>query len=155
LARVCLSPRAGERIWLAGFHHPGDTVSGACLKELVQAAEARTGVRRRRRPELVAQRIQQRMVVMTRTRRLLDQQQTKLNHLKATQADLIGKCYHVAQVQKGPISPGKLVRLQQQAAGWLKRQPRLREQLAGAHRVLSAYQARLLEQETELARLPA
>ncbi len=57
LARVCLSPRAGERIWLAGFHHPGDTVSAACLKELVLVAERQTQVRPRRRPELVGQRI--------------------------------------------------------------------------------------------------
>jgi hypothetical protein len=153
LARVCLSPHQGERIWLAGFHHPGDTVSGACLKELVQAAEAQTGVRPRRRPELVAQRLQQQSAVIERTRRLLDQQQTKLDHLHATQADLVGKRYHAAQVQKGTISAGKLARLQQQVAGWQKRQPRLREQLARAQRVLSEHQARLVEQETELARL--
>ena len=29
----------GARIWQAGFHHPGDTVSVGCLKELLAAAE--------------------------------------------------------------------------------------------------------------------
>ncbi len=53
LARVCLTTRDGERIWLAGFHHPGDTVSVKCLEELVRATESQTQVRPRRRTELV------------------------------------------------------------------------------------------------------
>ena len=83
LARVCLSPRQGERFWLAGFHHPGDTVSAACLKDLVRAAEAQAGVRPRRRPALVTQLIEQQQAVMARTRRLADQQRTKLDRLHA------------------------------------------------------------------------
>jgi len=50
------SPTYG-RLLLAGFRHPGDTVSVECLHELVEAAEARTGVRPRRRTELVAERL--------------------------------------------------------------------------------------------------
>ena len=130
LARVCLSPKTGERIWLAGFHHPGDTVSSACLKELVQAAEAQTGVRPRRRPELVAQRIEAQQVVIERTRRLADQQQTKLDRLRQTHTTLIGKLYHAAQVAKGPIPSVKLACLQAQVTGWQKRLPRLAEQIA-------------------------
>lgn len=45
------------RLHLAGFLHPGDTVSENCLRELVQAAERRLGCRPRRRVELVTQRI--------------------------------------------------------------------------------------------------
>jgi hypothetical protein len=51
------SPTYG-RILLSGQRHPGDTVSVACLQELVHAAEAATGVRPRRRPALVAQRLE-------------------------------------------------------------------------------------------------
>jgi len=47
LARVCLSGTRGERVWRAGFHHPGDTVSSQCLRELVAAAEAQAHVRPR------------------------------------------------------------------------------------------------------------
>jgi len=50
------SPTYG-RILLESHRHPGDTVSVECLQELVLAAEAATGVRPRRRPELVAQRL--------------------------------------------------------------------------------------------------
>jgi len=67
LARVCLSPREQARVWLAGFHHPGDTVSSACLQELVRAAEAQSHVRPRRRTELVPQRIEAHGVVLART----------------------------------------------------------------------------------------
>ncbi len=105
LARVSLSPPAGPRIWSAGFHHPGDTVSSACLQELVHAAEAQTGVRPRRRPELVDQRIEAQRIVLARTRRLADQQQAKLQRLQQTHTTLTGKCYHAEQVLNGPISP--------------------------------------------------
>ena len=32
LARVCLSPQTGKRLWLAGFHHPGDMGSAAYVR---------------------------------------------------------------------------------------------------------------------------
>lgn len=153
LARVCLSPRTDERVWLAGFHHPGDTVSATCLQELLRAAEAQTGVRPRRRPELVAQRIEGLQAVMARTRRLIDQQQSKLDQLNQTQMTLIGKCYHAEQVQKEPIPAGKLVLLQKQVASWHKRQPRLAQQIVLAQRVLAEHQNRLVEQESQLAAL--
>ena len=155
LARVCLSPREGERIWLSGYHHPGDTVSSACLQELVQAAEAQAGVRPRRRPELVRQRIELHRTTLARTRRLLEQQQTRLDHLQAVQANLIGKGYHSQQILKGPIPAGKQARLQQQAARWQKRLPRLSQQIARVQVVLNAHRARLAEQEAELDRLRA
>ena len=155
LARVCLSPRAGERIWLAGFHHPGDTVSAACLKELVHAAEAQTGVRPRRRPELVTHRINAQQTLIERTRRLARHQQTKLDQLRQTQTTLIGKQYHAAQIEKGPIPSGKLARLQAQVTGWQQRLPRLAEQIAQAQCVLDGHQARLSEQQAELTRLRA
>ncbi|HEY6073687.1 MAG TPA: hypothetical protein VIV15_09905, partial [Anaerolineales bacterium] len=153
LARVCLSPRMGERLWLAGFHHPGDTVSAACVQELLRAAEAQTGVRPRRRPELVAQRIEAQQAVMDRTRRLIAQHQSNLDRLNQTQTSLIGKSYHAQQVQKEPIPAGKLALLQKQVAGWHKRQPRLAQQIALAQRVLAEHRARSIEHEIQLAEL--
>jgi hypothetical protein len=46
------------RLHLAGFLHPGDTVSQACLRELIQATERESCCRPRRRVELVMTRIQ-------------------------------------------------------------------------------------------------
>jgi len=47
------------RLHLAGFLHPGDTVSQACLRELIRAAERRLPCRPRRRVELVMGRIEE------------------------------------------------------------------------------------------------
>ncbi|MBI5290531.1 MAG: hypothetical protein HY872_01480 [Chloroflexi bacterium] len=76
LARVCLSPDGGDRLWLAGFHHLGNTVSAACLQELVAAAEVQTGVRPRRRPELMQHRIDAQRTNIERARPLLEQHRT-------------------------------------------------------------------------------
>lgn len=97
LARVCLSPPQGERLWLAGFHHPGDTVSGACLKELVQAAEAQTRLRPRRRTELVQQRIHSQREGVAYRQRLVSRQQETLVRLQQTQYRLIGQQYQAEQ----------------------------------------------------------
>lgn len=50
------SPTYG-RLWLSVKQHPGDTVSSSQAEAMVRAAEASTGVRPRRRTELLAQRI--------------------------------------------------------------------------------------------------
>lgn len=46
------------RLHLAGFLHPGDTVSQTCLRELIQATEKQLRCRPRRRVELVRSRIE-------------------------------------------------------------------------------------------------
>lgn len=153
LARVCLSPRDGERSWLAGFHHPGDTVSSTCVKELVRAAQAQAHVRPRRRTELVQQRIEAQHVVVTRAQRLVSEQAAQLRHLQEKQAELTGKIYHAEQVCKSSISPAKLARLQVQWTSWLKRQPRLIAQVTQCQQVLAKHQTQVREQETVLTEL--
>jgi hypothetical protein len=56
-AIVTLTSPTYGRLVLSGERHPGDTVSTDCLQALVWAAEAATGVRPLRRPELVAARL--------------------------------------------------------------------------------------------------
>ena len=162
LARVSLSPRAGERVWLAGFHHPGNTLSSDCLRELITAAEAQTGVRPRRRVELVCRRIEQQQAVVARLKRLAQQQRTRRDQLRATHARLIGQLYHAEQITNGPISRQKQARLRQQVSGWRKRLPRVVAQLARAEQLLATHQAnaqeherRLIELRTWLAQLEA
>ena len=155
LARVSLSPRAGQRVWLAGFHHPGNTLSTDCLKELLLAAESQTGVRPRRRTELVPQRLEQQQAVGARWRRLAEQQQARRDRLQATQTRLIGRLYHAGQLQNGPISPKKQARLRQQVAGWQKRLPKLAAQLVKAEQLLAHHQASAQQQATRLSELQA
>lgn len=52
----CHSPTYG-RLWLSVTSHPGDTVSGTQTEALLQAAEAKTGVRPLRRTALLQERI--------------------------------------------------------------------------------------------------
>lgn len=155
LARVCLSPQTGERIGLAGFHHPGDTVSVSGVRELVQAAETQPGVRPRRRPDLVDQRIAAQQVVVERAQRLTTQQQTRGAHLRQTHEALIGKPYHAAQLLQGALSPEKQGRLRTQLKQWRARQPKLVEQIARAERLAQEHQTRLAQQAAELERLRA
>ncbi|MGH9992480.1 MAG: hypothetical protein ACREAZ_07535 [Nitrososphaera sp.] len=155
LARVSLSPRAGERIWLAGFHHPGNTLSTECLRELITAAEAQTGVRPRRRIELVAQRIEHQRAIVARWRRLAEQQQTRRDWLQATRERLIGRLYHAEQTPNEPISRKKQARLRQQVAGWRKRLPKVTQQLAKAEQLLAAHQASAQPHDVRLSELRA
>jgi hypothetical protein len=69
------SPMYG-RLWLSVAHHPGDTVSCTQAEALVLAAEARLGLRPRRRTELLRQRLAACEQQVTQTsERLLRQQQ--------------------------------------------------------------------------------
>jgi hypothetical protein len=45
-----------HRVHITAFHHRGDTVSGVCLREMVEATEARLGCLPRRRTDLLQQR---------------------------------------------------------------------------------------------------
>ena len=153
LARVCLSAAQGDRLWLAGFHHPGDTVSAKCLKELVGAAEEQTHVRPRRRTELVQQRIEAQQESVARTRRLLIQQEVKLDRLRKTRETLSGKIDHTEQIQKSPIPRQERAILKKQLQSWSKRLPHLEAQIVTAEHSIGTHQHQLLEQETSLADL--
>ena len=153
LARVCLASHSPDRIWLAGFHHSGDTVSVTCLRELVQAAEAQTHLRPRRRTELMPPRIVAQQEIIARLRRLVDQQAEKVQVGHQTQRTLIGQLSQADELQKGLISKPKLARLQTQVGSWRKRLPRLETQIAQAEQVLTKHQTRLREQEVALRQL--
>ena len=154
LARVCLSSQERARVWLAGFHHPGDTVSVACLKELVAAAEAQTQIRPRRRTELVQQRIATQRESLTRLRRLHQQQKTKLERWRQTREKLVGQCYHAEQqLKESAIFAEKKARLRQKLRGWKKRLPRLETQSAHGQQVGEKHQAEMRQAEQRLVEL--
>jgi hypothetical protein len=156
LAAVCLhSPRYG-RLWLAGQHHPGDTVSSSCLLELLRAAEARLGGHPRRRTELLAARIQDQQ---TRLAARIDQA-TRLTVVLQRLARQREQA-HIAQQQvqrrltrlhSDPVSPqqdepfGARSLAQQQQAAVDQRAARLNEQyvrLCERQRRLQAQRRRL------------
>ena len=67
-----------HRVHVAAFHHPGDTVSSVCLREIVEGTEARLSCRPRRRTELVRQRIEAIEVKIAQRRKWRDAQQTSI-----------------------------------------------------------------------------
>jgi len=155
LARVCLTTAAGDRLWLTGFHHPGDTVSSACLQELVRAAEAQTHMRPRRRTERVQQRIAMVEQLMSRPRRLLAQQQTKLAKLQQTELQVR---VHIAQAEATLKKAGKTARserLRGRLAAWQARLPRLARQVSERGRVIVHHQTYLAELTTRVTELNA
>lgn len=153
LARVCLTDAGGERLWLAGFHHPGDTISSSCVKELVRAAEAQTHIRPRRRTELVQQRLDVQEARVARTRRLLNQQETQRNRLQQIRQRLIGEVYHAEQTLKNPISRPQKALLKKKMTSWRKRLPRLEAQIATAQQRIGKHQDHLHEQMECLTQL--
>lgn len=75
-AVVSLESPTYRRLWLSAAHHPGDTVSCTQAEALVSAAEARTGLRPRRRIDLLSQRIEafERQTETTQQRLLIQQE---------------------------------------------------------------------------------
>lgn len=143
VARVCVTTRTHERLWLSSFQHPGDTVSARCLQELIQAAETQSGVRPRRRTELVAQRLAQLAQRLQRPQRLLAQQQTKQLRLQQTHERLRAQIWQASQSQKTPMAASEAARVAKRRQAWQARLPRLEKQLATTVRVSAEHQAAL------------
>lgn len=162
LARVCLTTVTGERLWLTGFHHSGDTVSSACLQELVRTAEAQTQVRPRRRTDLVEQRMAAAEHSMERPRRLLDRQQAKRAQLKETELRVRVQITQAEVLLKKPVKTARSERLRVRLAAWQTRRPRLAKQMSDCERAITHHQTyltalttRVTELKTWLAHLEA
>ena len=154
LARVCVTGSDGKRIWLAGFHHPGDTVSMACVKELIGAAEAQTRIRPRRRTELVQQRIQNQVQVLARLPRLRQHRAATVTNWRRMREAAIGQRYHAEQQMKeAGLSARKKAQLREKLATWQKRLPQLEAQIAQGQQVRDKHHLAVLAAEQHLTEL--
>jgi hypothetical protein len=167
LARVSLETKRFGRLWLAGFHHPGDTVSVSCLKELVEAAERTTGVRPRRRTELVQRRLDSLALRLARFEGLAARQEVEIKEIAArldwlvvrlalaawrlgeTEAPLLPNCLSLEAPMLGTHSQARS-RLEKQRASWQGQEERARAQLAKARSVLARHQAQAASIHQEL-----
>jgi hypothetical protein len=165
-AVVSLQSPIWGRLWLSGQAHPGDTVSCTQAEALVLAAEARTGLRPRRRTEWLKKRIEafeqtmkiteQRLTTQTeavhRAQERLeaacqqrDERQRRLAELEAL--------YHQRQRRERPNSQLSQVRQRLQAA---EHRVQSRQQaLQVAERRLAKTQALHQAQQAEYQRLQA
>jgi len=94
---VSLVSESYGRLWLSAAHLPGDTVSCTQAEALVLAAEAKTGLRPKRRTDLLAQRI------LVFEKQICTTQQRQLSQLAAVQTaqqELEVVCREVQERQK-------------------------------------------------------
>jgi Transposase DDE domain len=166
LARISVETRRFGRLWLAGFHHPGDTVSVSCLKELVEAAERVSGLRPRRRTELVQRRLNWLAERLARFEELAARQEAEINVLTARldwlvirltlaawrlgeiDAPLLPNCLALAAPALGKLSQARS-RLEKQRVSWQGKEQRLRAELQKARSVEARHraEAELIRQE--------
>jgi hypothetical protein len=154
------SPTYG-RLWLSVKQHPGNTVAGSQAEAMVRAAERSTGVRPRRRMELLAERItaQQALVQTTmekqaacearvvQARERLACVQQELEQWGRRVADLAAR-YEAEERPTGPHSQLSQARakLRVQEQRLLRRQ----QALAKAQRGLERYRQRVADLQAEL-----
>jgi len=165
-AVVSLQSPTYRRLWLSGQAHPGDTVSCTQAEALVLAAEARTGLRPRRRTELLKKRLEafeqtmkiteQRLTTQTeavrqaqeRLEAACQQREERQRHLAELEA-----LYHQRQRRERPSSQLSQAR---QRLGAAERRGQSRQQaLQAAERRLVKTQALHQAQQAEYQRLQA
>jgi hypothetical protein len=161
---VSLLSETVGRIWLSTSHLPGDTVSCTQAEGLILTGEAKTGLRPRRRTELLSQRIQayEKQVGNTEERGLTQQAAVSTAQKRITTAcqDVVERQivvldleleYQTKQRKERPTSQLALARKRHQAA-----ERRLKSR-TNTHRLaqqrLEKTQALLAEQYSELGRL--
>ena len=152
LAEICVQTTLFGRHWLSARQHPGSTVSGSCLLELIEDAERRLNCHPRRRTELVEQRLaawsqtiaeEERLAAMQEQRSLQQTQRLErlARELQTAQAQIdLLQAGPRASRQGGPYS--QLSRLQAQVAGWWRQQERATAQRVLADAVESRHRAR-------------
>jgi len=146
-----------HRVHVTAFHHPGDTVSSVCLREIVEGTEARLGCRPRRRTERVRQRIEaiEAKIAQRRgwhdTRQAVIRQQIERqirlgDQLQALSPQLAGLEVQYKGKRVRPHS--KLAQARKQKATWKRQLQSALEQENQARRALRRHQHHL---ETLLA----
>ena len=159
------SPTYGRQ-WLSVVPHPGNRVACTEAETMVRAAEARTGVRPRRRLDLLAQRLAQAeaegqrwAAKATRAEQVLAQAQTALQETQRQLENWQSKAveyeieYKAHQHPERPHS--RLAQTRAKVGIYQRRQPRREKRIAKARAHLQRQQAHLeqcLDQVQELKR---
>jgi hypothetical protein len=163
-ALVSLASPTYGRLWLSIAHHPGDTVSCTQAETLVLAAEARTGLRPRRRIELLRGRIQAFEQQMAQTVQRLETQKRLVLHARERlveiekqkqdcqrQLEELESQYRARKRQERPTS--RLAQARQRLQASAKRLNSRQQAWQEAQRRLDKTMARLKGQQAELSLL--
>jgi hypothetical protein len=163
-AVVSLRGPQGGRIWVSIEHHPGNLVSAVAAEGMIQAAEKRSGVRPRRRTELLEQRLQAvKQSGQTLLHKQVDRQQKVLQAKQAvddaslalaerqTQVEALASYYQSRERVERPTS--QLANARKKLDSLQKRLERRRKGLAKAEQVLAWTDDLLKEQSAQQQRL--
>jgi hypothetical protein len=161
-ALVSLQSPTYGRLWLSVKQHPGDTVAVSQAHAMVQAAEATTGVRPRRRTELLGQRIAAQRVLLqtameqqTRAQDRVDEARQQLCQVEQDQEaweQRVSALEAAHQAQGRPERPySALSQARRKVAVRQQRLRRRQQALAKAERWLQRSEQKLLALQADLA----
>jgi hypothetical protein len=154
------------RLWLTNQLHPGDTVSCTQVQSMVQAAEARTGLRPRRRTELVAGRLATAEAAYAAAderhrqscddlRELEDKEREVTWELSKWRSQVAELTAEYTQAQRQPTPHCRLTRAQDKVATYADRLPRVQQAREKAQQRLLRHRRKLDEASAEVERLRA
>ena len=161
-ALVSLRSPSYGRLWLSVRQHPGDTLAMGQVQAMVHAAESTTGVRPRRRTELLRQRISDQRSLLeaaqgqeVRAQEQVAQAREQLQQVEGEQAfwqQRVNDLEVVHQAQDRPERPySALSKARSKAAVRQQRLSRRQQALAKSERGLQRCQNRLLALQADLA----
>ena len=154
------------RLWLANQLHPGDTVSCTQVQSMVWAAEARTGLRPRRRTELVAGRLAAAEAAYAAADERYRQSDDDLRELQDKERDVTWELTtwrsqvaeltaEYTQTQRQPTPHCRLTRAQEKVVTYASRLPRVQQARKKAQQRLLRQRRKLDEASAEVERLRA
>jgi len=133
------SPTYG-RLWLSVAQHPGDTVSSTQAEAMVRAAEVRTGLRPRRRTNLLIKRIEQQKDLLQEAKAKLVQAQERMEQAQQ----------RLTQVEQERQEWAQQVAALESLYQARSRPERPHSRLAQARRKLAVRERRLARRQKEL-----
>ena len=157
------SPTYG-RLWLKVSQHPGSVVSSTQAEALVRAAEARTGVRPRRRPELLAGHIAQQTAQLQAAESKLAHYEAQITEAQERLAEVgrervewqqrVAALSAEYQAKNRPERPhSRLAQARKRLDVRIRRCPRRERDLRQAEKRAERQRERVVELEAELEQL--
>jgi hypothetical protein len=155
-----------RRLWLSVKPHPGQLLSCQLTEELVQAAEAHTGVRPQRRTDLLGQRLQATSEQLAKHRQVLAQRQQRLAELQA-ELPVCCECWQgselvVAELAADFQARGRaeqpysaLAKARRRARHWRCRYERHLRELVRTRKLIQRQQLESISRQAQVARLQA
>lgn len=151
-AMVSVQTPSYGRLWLSVAHHPGDTVSCTQAEAMVKAAEAQTGLRPRRRVEMLQQRLH---LLETHLATIAKRQQKQVEAVRQAQLALVDLTTQEAVCQQEAANLEEQYQRRQRAERPTSRLAKSRQRLQRIQTRTQRWQKRLDEAQRRLGKTEA